>query len=93
MKRFAQWFCIALVLCMLSGFMPLGYSEEAETEAEQIPAPTEEAGSAEESVTAEQEKAPAQWTVMIYVCGSDLESNAGMVTENLEMISRTVPNS
>ncbi len=92
MKRFAHWFCIALVLCMLSGFMSLGYSEEAETEAEQIPAPTEEAIPAEESVPAEQEKTPAQWTVMIYLCGSDLESDNGMATENLQMISRTVPN-
>ena len=93
MKRFAQWFCIALVLCMLSGYMPLGYSEEAVTEAAQIPAPAEEAASVEESVPAEQVKAPAKWTVMLYLCGTDLESNDGSATKNLEMISRTVPNS
>ena len=33
----------------------------------------------------------ADWTVLIYLCGTDLESQYGMATVNLEEISRTLP--
>lgn len=70
--------------------------EPAETAAE-MPEPADEVreaeaetpGQAAEEVT-EAEK-PAQWTVMIYLCGTDLESMNGMATTNLEMIAGTVP--
>ncbi len=39
---------------------------------------------------AEAEK-PAEWTVMYYLCGSDLESKHGYATENLEEISACEP--
>ena len=34
----------------------------------------------------------AAWTVMIYLCGTDLESQNGMATENLLEISKTLAN-
>ncbi len=44
---------------------------------------------AEESAEA---TASAAWTVMIYLCGTDLESKNGMATENLLEISKTLAN-
>ncbi len=35
--------------------------------------------------------AQADWTVLLYLCGTDLESQDGMATINLEEISRTTP--
>ena len=49
---------------------------------------------AEERPTAE--PAPngekTQWTVLIYLCGSDLESESAMASYNLEEIAKTAPN-
>ena len=64
--------------------------EEAAEEA----AVTEDAAPAEEAAETTAEltpKEPAAWTVMIYLCGTDLESVGGMATENLKMIANTVP--
>ncbi len=44
---------------------------------------------AEESAEAAEK---AAWTVMIYLCGTDLESKNGMATENLLEISKTLAN-
>ena len=44
---------------------------------------------AEESAEAAEN---AAWTVMIYLCGTDLESKNGMATENLLEISKTLAN-
>ena len=44
---------------------------------------------AEESAEAAES---AAWTVMIYLCGTDLESKNGMATENLLEISKTLAN-
>ncbi len=38
-------------------------------------------------------KDQAMWTVMLYLCGTDLESMGSMATTNLEMISKTEPDS
>ena len=40
-----------------------------------------------EKAPAEAEQKPAQWTVMFYMCGSDLESKYSYATENLKEIS------
>ncbi|MDD3336224.1 MAG: clostripain-related cysteine peptidase [Eubacteriales bacterium] len=34
----------------------------------------------------------AQWTVLLYLCGTDLESNHGMASYNLQEIAKTSPN-
>ena len=65
-------------------------SEEAAEEA----AMTKDTTAAEEAAETPAEitpKGPAAWTVMIYLCGTDLESEHGMATENLKMIADTVP--
>ncbi len=74
-------------------------AEQAEQETAEKEAPEEKGvpeGSAEEEAPdtenagAEDE---AEWTVMFYLCGTDLESDSGMASLNLEMISHTVPDS
>ena len=67
-----------------------------ETAPAEEPAVTEAAAPAEEPAAEEPTenaaKEPAQWTVLIYLCGTDLESKGGMATTNLRMIANTVPN-
>ena len=66
----------------------------AEESAEET-AVTKDTTAAEEAAEAPSEitpKGPAAWTVMIYLCGTDLESEGGMATTNLKMIANTVPN-
>lgn len=43
-----------------------------------------------ESTISEAQK--AEWTVMIYLCGTDLESDGGMASGNLTEIAQTTPN-
>jgi hypothetical protein len=77
-----------------------GVETAAEAAAPEDAAPAEEtaaeAAAPEDTAAAEASaeiapKAPADWTVMIYLCGTDLESLNGMATENLKMIAETVP--
>ncbi len=46
---------------------------------------------AEAADTVAQPEKP-QWTVLVYLCGTDLETGGGMATTNLEEIMKTVPN-
>ncbi|MCR5773798.1 MAG: hypothetical protein K6G42_01815 [Lachnospiraceae bacterium] len=50
---------------------------------------SEEASEADTDDKADKEK--AEWTVLFYLCGTDLESNKGGATVNLEEVSETVP--
>ena len=92
MNRVSKWFCFALVLCLLSGMMLFASAESAEQPAEAAPA-EEAATTAEAAPIQEGPREKAQWTVMLYLCGTDLESAGGMATTNLTMISKTVPDS
>ncbi len=47
---------------------------------------------AEEEDEDEEEPEIAEWTVLAYICGTDLESQGGMATVNLREIASTVPN-
>jgi len=74
-------------------------AEEAVEEAAEETAVTEEAAPTEETTEEAPEEAPektpkepAAWTLMIYLCGTDLETRNGMATANLKMIADTVPN-
>ncbi len=92
MRRISKWCCFALLLSMLCNNTLLTYAAEETTEK---PALTEEPvtqeASVEETASENTDGAKAMWTVMIYLCGTDLESLGGMATTNLEMISKTVP--
>ena len=107
MRKLSKWLSLVLILCMLGSMMPFALADGAETEpAEEAAAaeaaPAEDAAPAEEAAEAAEEaeeasaaltpKEPAAWTVMIYLCGTDLESEGGMATTNLKMIANTVPN-
>ena len=92
MNRVSKWFCFALALCLLSGMMLFASAESAEQPAEAAPA-EEAATTAEAAPVQEGAREKAQWTVMLYLCGTDLESLGGMATTNLSMVSRTVPDS
>ena len=98
MNRISKALCLALVLCLLSSIMPFAFAENAEQPAEAVQteatAATEETAKTEEAAPTEKgPKEKAKWTVMLYLCGTDLESAGGMATTNLTMISKTVPDS
>ncbi len=81
-----------LTFCVLSCFLFSAYVFSAEPETEEKSSPTEETEQGTEG-TDEAEADMAEWTIMLYLCGTDLESDGGMATGNLEMISKTIPNS
>ncbi|MBO7671066.1 MAG: hypothetical protein J6S60_10810 [Oscillospiraceae bacterium] len=99
MKRMSKWLSFVLILCLLGSMLPFALADGAETETAEETAPAQEAAPAEEAAEAAEEapaeptpKDPAAWTVMIYLCGTDLETDGGMATINLKMIANTVPN-
>ena len=99
MRKLSKWLSLVLILCMLGSMMPFALADGAETEPAEEAAAAEEAAPAEEAAEAAEEapaeltpKEPAAWTVMIYLCGTDLETGGGMATTNLKMIANTVPN-
>ena len=67
--------------------------EVAETAAEEVTeAAAEEAADAAEAVSEEAPAEEREWNVLLYLCGTDLESKMGLATENLTAIASTVPN-
>lgn len=72
-------------------------TQETESKAKETKASTGDQTTAKsqnttnETVAAGPRKETAEWDVMIYLCGTDLESEGGMATANLEMIKKTVP--
>ena len=99
MKKTMAWL---LAFVLLAGMLPFALAENADAEAAEEAEVTEEAAVTEEVAPAEETaeekpaeatpKEPAAWTVMIYLCGTDLESEGGMATTNLKMIADTEPN-
>ena len=75
-----------MLLLML---LTLGTSALAEGTAVQN---VEDTALPEAQTTEEATKEKANWTVMLYLCGTDLESRAGMATYNLTEIAKTFPN-
>ncbi len=73
-------------MCLLSNYTVFAHTVD-KNEAE-----ASEEGASEEGAS-EVKNDEAEWTVMLYLCGMDLESDGGMASNNLEMISKTIPNS
>lgn len=99
MNKISKLLSFILVLCMLLPAAPFAFAQTGEevTAAEPVSEETVEE-TAEETAeeTVEEEKGPkepALWTVMFYLCGTDLESDGAMATANLEMIKNTTANS
>ena len=98
MRKMSKWLSFVLILCLLGSMLPFALADGAETEPAEEAAAAEEAAPAEEAAEAAEApgeltpKEPAAWTVMIYLCGTDLETVGGMATTNLKMIANTVPN-
>jgi hypothetical protein len=99
MNRISKWLCYVLILCMLGSMLPFALADGAEAaqaeETAKETTVTEETAPVEKEAEEPAEITPeesAAWTVMIYLCGTDLESEGGMATENLKMIANTVPN-
>lgn len=82
MKKFKKLCCLVLALCMCCNLTLMAYAKDEPKED-----PTEETGEAGEKQAPEK----AMWNVLIYLCGSDLESKGGLATVNLEMIAKTIP--
>ena len=85
---------IFLILPRPAAAVELG-TEEVFSEGGEIPAAeagteTEEAAELGE-VDASDGDGLAEWTVMLYLCGADLESNERMATNNLAAVARTAP--
>ena len=98
MNRTSKWLCYVLILCMLGSMLPFALADGAEAaqaeETAKETTVTEETAPVEKEAEEPAEITPeesAAWTVMIYLCGTDLESEGGMATENLKMIADTVP--
>ncbi len=95
MNRRSKWLCFVLILCMLGSMLPFALADGAEAAPAEETAVKGETAPAEKGAEEPAEITPeesAAWTVMIYLCGTDLESEGGMATENLKMIADTVPN-
>ena len=91
MKRISKILSLILSLCIISSLtLPLAYAaNEKKNETTQ----TEETNATEEKASpSELSRAQAEWDVMVYLCGTDLESVGQMATTNLEMIKNTIPN-
>ena len=88
METRRRWIISFLTICVLSCLMLSAYVFSAETETESRSALPKE-GKQEAGGTDEADM--AEWTVMWYLCGTDLESAGGMASVNLEMISKTIP--
>lgn len=87
MKKTNKLIALLLALAMVFSLAACGASPApAESSAQSTPAEVsaDDADSAPEGAAA--------WTVLIYLCGTDLESDGGMATLNLEEIAATVPN-
>ena len=106
MNKFSKLLSFILVLCMLFSAAPFAFaqtvdeetaevllSEEAAEEADGEEEAVEEAAAEEAAEEEEAEAEEAQWTVMLYLCGTDLESDGSMASTNLEMIKNTTANS
>ena len=106
MKRLSKILCLIFALCIISSitlFFAYAYNgnkETAQTEETKAEAVTSEKSEVRKTSTKEKmaspsepAKAQAEWDVMLYLCGTDLESEGEMATNNLEMIKNTIPNS
>lgn len=86
MNQMRRWLCVCLSALML---LTMSVSALAEgTDAQGI----ETATAPEAQVKEKAAKEKAEWTVMVYLCGTDLESRGGMATYNLAEMARTTPN-
>ena len=66
-------------------------SQEAPETKEEIAAPEETPDPEELSAPEEAEPVRADWTVLLYLCGTDLESDGALASANLEAIASTQP--
>ena len=79
MKTRRKWIMPIVVFCVLSSFLLSLYAFSAETETE-----TENAALSEKEEQGSEGKddaEKAEWTVMLYLCGTDLESMGGMASK------------
>ena len=87
-NQMRRWLCVCISVLML---LTMGVSALAEgTDTQSI-----ETAAIPETQTTEitaKKTDEADWTVMIYLCGTDLESRWGMATYNLSEIAKTDPN-
>ena len=86
MKKLVQFLLsCSLVLSLCVGVC----AEETEEERPEILSEqTAETEASAESVP----KQECEWNVLLYLCGTDLESDWGVATENLQAIAATIPN-
>ena len=77
---------------LLTSFLFLGLCVGAsaeETEKEEIVSVLDESVQTESQTEGDQE---CEWNVLVYLCGTDLESKEGLATQNLLAVASTIPN-
>ena len=97
MKRIKKVLVICLMAALLFGCSEPAVEGMSGMESSAEGASTEESSTEESSsVSSTVEELPnetsAEWTVMLYLCGTDLESDGEMATYNLTEISQVIPN-
>lgn len=85
-KMMHKWLAMLMALLMMLSACPLALAEAVESA---VAEPEAEAAVVEETSAANETK---PWTVMVYLCGTDLESRGGMATINLVEMAETIPN-
>ena len=88
MKKTIAWILTAAMLLSL-----VGCSRNEKTSAQEPSSAAQPGSSLPEAQDAQPAVPDADWTVLIYLCGTDLETDAGMATTNLEEIAKTQANS
>ena len=88
MKKFLAGFLACVMLLSVSGAAALA-DQEGLSAGDEVSVVSNTEPAAE---SAKDPDAQASWTVMVYLCGTDLETKASMATTNLEEIAATKPN-
>ena len=79
---------LLMAMLMLLSTMSLAVAETVETEAVETEAVETEVAATEEAAAVAEQK---DWTVLVYLCGTDLETTGAMATINLVEIAETIP--
>ena len=105
MKKLPKILCLICILCIISSItLFFAYAnnekkkETQETEETKVETTikherTKKVSIEKKASASELSRGMAEWDVMIYLCGTDLESEGEMATTNLEMIKNTIPDS
>lgn len=91
-KRITALLTLLLLVCLAACGKSQATASDAVTSKETASETEAPAASPDAEAPEEASQASADWTILMYFCGTDLESKAGMATLNLAEIAQTNPN-